>query len=124
MVLHTVNGQRYLVHCLHMLTVLVNSEHAEDIVKNYWAKQPKDQIGDVRKSKAATPDSTQRKTKRARTSAAARAATPPEDDLQYADTHTDPIGKYEKVRDWEPLVKSIDTVERTSDNKLLVYMTM
>lgn len=45
-----------------------------------------------------------------------------EDD--FVKTHIDNIDKYADVKDWEKVVAEIDTIERGSDNKLLVYMTM
>jgi hypothetical protein len=55
----------------------------------------------------------------------------PEDEEEEEDmgddfvrTHVDSIDKYEDVKDWEKLVAEINTIERGSDNKLLVYMTM
>lgn len=42
----------------------------------------------------------------------------------FVKTHVDSIDKYADVKDWEKVVAEIDTIERGSDNKLLVFMTM
>lgn len=50
-----------------------------------------------------------------------------EDDDQGPDwqqSHVDSTDKYQDIKDWEDLVQSIDTIEKGSDSKLLVYMTM
>jgi hypothetical protein len=45
-------------------------------------------------------------------------------DADFVKTHVDSIDKYADVKNWEKLVAEIDTIERGSDHKLLVYMTM
>ncbi len=47
-----------------------------------------------------------------------------EDDLAYEKTHVDSVAKYEGVEDWEHAVDKIDTIERASNGKLVVYLTM
>lgn len=49
-----------------------------------------------------------------------------EDDLgpDFVKTHVDSVDKYAEIKDWEKLVMEVDTIERGSDNQLLVYMTM
>lgn len=44
--------------------------------------------------------------------------------IEYEQTYTDGIGRYDDVKDWEKVVESIDTVERNSENSLIVYVTM
>ena len=39
-------------------------------------------------------------------------------------SHPDDLDKYMDIADWEDLVASIDTVERGSDDTLIVYVTM
>lgn len=57
-----------------------------------------------------------------------RQDSPPESEeepiIEYETTYTDGIGRYDDVKNWEKVVESIDTVERTSDNSLIVYLTM
>ena len=52
-----------------------------------------------------------------------------EEGPDFGDTHVDSLEKYKDVGDWEELVQSIDTIERTAgdgDNEgmLMIYLTM
>lgn len=98
------------------------SAHAKDIVAAYWAKQPKNTAGNVRQRKASPPPQP-KKRGRGRPSAAAQRESS-EDIIYYSETHRDEMGKYHDVQNWEDLVASIDTVERTSEDGLVVYLTM
>lgn len=83
-----------------------------------------------RQSKASTAAvPTPKKPRASRSSQAAmRQDSPPESEddaaIEYEQTYTDGIGRYDDVKDWEKVVESIDTVERNSENSLIVYLTM
>lgn len=113
-------------------------EHATSLVSEYWAQQPKTDLG-VKKRGRPSAGQTERATKVPRKSAngatrgrASKGKQPAEpgreeeedDTLEFSTTHVDSIEKYQDVKDWEDLVKQVDTVERSSDNKLIVYVTM
>lgn len=106
----------------------IYSEHARDLIEEYWDKRPKATGGSARKRGRPSNVSTgtpSRATKRGRTSgAAATSAAPEDEELNYPDTHIDSDAKFKDIADWEGLVKQIDTVERGSDNELSVYLTM
>ncbi|KAL7422410.1 hypothetical protein Q5752_003056 [Cryptotrichosporon argae] len=117
-----------------------NVEHARDIVEQYWKKVPKSQPvrkrGPGRTSTSSQASSSSRPAKQARTSRAngANGANKGEaidihddDDDEKAGfdlTHVGSVDKYIAVKDWEPLVASIDTIERGEDGKLVVYLEM
>ncbi|WOO78381.1 Chromo domain-containing protein 2 [Vanrija pseudolonga] len=110
-----------------------NVEHAEDLVKSYWEKQPKETAGNVRKRgrPSAADAASSPKPKKGRPESASNAntradtASVSDDDVtDYHQTHIDSVEKYMDIPDWEDLVKSIDTVERTSDGQLMVFLTM
>jgi hypothetical protein len=110
-------------------------------VSGYWAKQPKTELGVKKRGRQSTssqPAARASKNPRNSTTTAIRGTSSrngkqsaePEDDEDedlgpdFVKTHVDSIEKYADVKDWEKLVKEIDTIERGSDNKLLVFMTM
>lgn len=47
-----------------------------------------------------------------------------EDEAPFDESHVDSVEKYKDVPDWESKVTSIDTIERSNDGSLQVYMTM
>lgn len=55
---------------------------------------------------------------------AARQEVVSDDEPGFDDSHVDSIEKYEDVQDWESLVEGIDTIERSHEGTLQVYMTM
>lgn len=113
-------------------------DHATDLVSNYWAKQPKSELGVKKRGRASTsakpePEPRPAKTPRVFTTRNGSAANPTKarqesvEDLPGPDwqsTHVDSFDKYEDVADWEDLVASVDTIEKGSNNELLVYLTM
>ena len=120
---------------------LTTSEHAKNLVSEYWLKQPKTELGVKKRGRASNssqPAARAAKAPRQSTNGtrgSARKETRPteaadeeeEDDGMGADfvkTHVDSIDKYADIKDWEKLIAEVDTIERGSDNKLLVYMTM
>ena len=48
---------------------------------------------------------------------------PSPEELDWDKSHLDDVEKYKDVEDWEELVASVDTVERT-DKGLTVFLTM
>ena len=120
------------------------SDHAEEIRKAYWKKEPKTnttQKGTKRSRPssssvtAATPTPTsQRKPKASRVSNVNGSSKgnpvkvdheeEEEDESLYVQTHVDAMDKYEDVKSWEDLVESVDTIERGNDGELKVYLTM
>lgn len=97
-----------------------HSDHAKDIVSAYWSKQPKDAaLGSIRKRKSEPAEPPRRR----RPSKAASRAESVEHEA-FADTHVDAIDKYADVADWDDLVKTVDTIERTGEDRLIVYLTM
>ncbi|EKD02210.1 hypothetical protein A1Q2_03572 [Trichosporon asahii var. asahii CBS 8904] len=117
---------------------LTRSEHAQELIDAYFAEHPESKAKrddpPVKKrgrpskaSSAAAP--TPKKPRASRASqAAVRQDSPPESEdetnIEYEQTYTDGIGRYDDVKDWEKVVESIDTVERNSENSLIVYLTM
>ena len=57
---------------------------------------------------------------------AAKDASDDEDDgvPDFNKSHVGSSDKYQDVKDWEEIVQSIDTIEKGSDSKLMVYLTM
>jgi hypothetical protein len=118
------------------------SEHANNLVSEYWAKQPKTELGVKkrgRQSTSAQPAARAAKAPRKADPTSTKAAVgngmqraptenleESEDDLgpDFVRTHVDSIDKYLDVKDWEKIVDEIDTIERGPDNQLLVFMTM
>ncbi|ORY29693.1 hypothetical protein BCR39DRAFT_168420 [Naematelia encephala] len=111
-------------------------EHAQDVVTAYWNTRPK--TNSKQTAKRGRPSSTPQPSKsvktaktsnggrRGRGSKSARQADDDEfdDDVpEFEATHVDSMDNYEDVRDWEELVKTVDTIEKTSDG-LVVYMTI
>lgn len=39
-------------------------------------------------------------------------------------SHVDSSDKYQDVKEWEEIVQSVDTIEKGSDGRLMVYLTM
>ncbi|GMK55883.1 hypothetical protein CspeluHIS016_0209390 [Cutaneotrichosporon spelunceum] len=98
-----------------------NLEHARDMIDAYIATQPK------HAPKRGRPSGTPSKpsAKRGRPSKASQAkVTVADNELAFSDTHNDPFDKFMDIPDWEPLVKQVDTMERGSNGKLAVFLTM
>ncbi|CAK9781733.1 unnamed protein product [Cutaneotrichosporon oleaginosum] len=98
-----------------------NLEHARDMIDAYLAKQPKHAPKRGRPS-SATPSKPAKRGRPARSSQAAKALE--DDEIGFQETHRDSAEKFKDVADWEPLVKQVDSIERGSDNTLVVYLTM
>lgn len=119
---------------------LTCSEHSKNLVSAYWAKTPKTELGVKKRGRPSTSSQSAARAAKAprqsttSTTGAARnekqSAEPEDEDeddgmgADFVKTHVDSIDKYADVKDWEKVVKEIDTIERGSDNKLLVFMTM
>lgn len=108
-------------------------EHASEVVSKYWASHPKTELGVKKRGRAsaavppAQPKKSIKTDRRASANgrkAIAEAEEEEEPFTAFADSHVDPMTKYEDVGDWEDLVASVDSVERGSDNELVVYLTM
>lgn len=115
-------------------------DHATDLVSAYWAKQPKADLGVKKRGRvSAAPEERATKTPRVSASGAKKGRpsqngkhpvepeTEEEEDddaFEFSESHVDSIEKYKDIQDWEDLVKSVDTIERGSDKKLMVYLTM
>lgn len=108
--------------------------NAPELLKQYWASAPrreatkkatKTSTTTKRKAPAAAPTSNKRKRGSA---AASQAVQEPEEtfeeDHEYSKSHVDQSTPYDNETNWEELVKSIETVERTEDGQLMAYMTM
>ena len=110
-------------------------------MSDYWAKTPKPEMGVKKRGRHSTSaqpapraakaprQSAPAATSRASVRNGKQPATPDdesEDDLgpDFVTTHVDSVDKYAEIKDWEKLVMEVDTIERGSDNQLLVYMTM
>lgn len=123
---------------LHCSTQLTHSEHAQELIDAYFDEHPESKAKrddpPVKKrgrpSKASTAAAPTPKKPRAScaSQAAVRQDSPPESEdeanIEYEQTYTDGIGRYDDVKDWEKVVERIDTVERNSENSLIVYLTM
>lgn len=91
------------------------------MIDAYIATQPK------HAPKRGRPSGTPSKpsAKRGRPSKASQAkVTVADNELAFSDTHNDPFDKFMDIPDWEPLVKQVDTMERGSNGKLAVFLTM
>lgn len=116
----------------------VYREHAQELIDAYFDEHPESKAkrdeppvrkrGRPAKSSSAAP--TPKKPRASRSSqAAAPQDSPPESegedgDIEYEQTYTDLLGRYHDIKDWEKYVENIDTVERNSENALIVYLTM
>lgn len=94
----------------------IRSEHAKELINGYWDRQPKGKRPAAHGGTPAKPPA-----KRGR---ASRATAIDDSTVNFEDTHKDSSDKFMDVADWEPLVKSVDTVERGSNDELLIYLTM
>lgn len=92
------------------------------MIDAYLAKQPKHAPKRARQS-TGTP--VKPPAKRGRSSRAPQGkAAVGDDEIGFPDTHTDSADKFKDVADWDALVKEVDSIERGSDNELVVYATM
>jgi hypothetical protein len=117
------------------------SEHARDIVARYWDSVPKTSAVKKRKSGVSSSPAPRsaaaskknktggRKSASFNGNGNGNEAIKAEDKVDdegpdFATTHVDSMDKYMNVRDWEALVESVDTIERSADGELAVFMTM
>ncbi|WWC90448.1 uncharacterized protein L201_005383 [Kwoniella dendrophila CBS 6074] len=122
--------------------------HANDIVARYWATKPKQAVSQkkdtlkrsqssqggsstpVPKSNKHTNGATggsQKQQSRAKQQQQQDELELEDDDDQFPEfelSHVDSTAKYEDVADWEDTVISVDTIERSSKDELVIYLTM
>ncbi|WRT68660.1 uncharacterized protein IL334_005639 [Kwoniella shivajii] len=118
--------------------------HANDIVSRYWSGKPKTTIAPPKESKkrgrasagaSSTPvPVSSQKNKSARTTNGKRKSNSngnhkaeeedEEEVWEFETTHIDSAAKYEDIPDWENTVQSVDTIDRSSENELVIYLTM
>jgi chromobox protein 1 len=133
----------YAIFPSSAIILLMNKrEHANNLVSDYWAKNPKPEMGVKKRGRESTSSQqpAPRAAKAPRQSASAttsrssgmngKQSGQPDDESEedvgddFVKTHVDSVDKYADVKDWENLIMEVDTIERGSENQLLVYMTM
>ncbi|OCF75710.1 hypothetical protein I204_03002 [Kwoniella mangroviensis CBS 8886] len=112
--------------------------HASDVVSRYWAGRPKNAVPPQETKKrgrssvggSSTPVPASQKIKSAQPTngfSRRKSQKADEDDEELPEfeiSHVDSTAKYEDVPDWEDTVTSVDTIERSSKDELVIYLTM